>query len=80
MNQFAYQEDWGEKYDNLGDLGIYLLNLSKNQAVEVPGIDFKSLTPGQPKLGPAGNYLVYTAWKSDLPRKLGMIYCYIVLV
>ncbi|CAN0420067.1 unnamed protein product, partial [Hapterophycus canaliculatus] len=70
-----YEEDWGEKYDGVSRLGLFIADVGGSGRVdEVPGIS-NTLTPGQPRFSKDGRFLVYTAWDCE-PRKLGMIYCY----
>ncbi|CAM9383223.1 unnamed protein product [Scytosiphon promiscuus] len=73
--QFMYEEDWGEKYDGVSRLGLFIADVGGSDRVdEIPGISDK-FTPGQPRFSKDGQYVVYTAWDGE-PRKLGMIYCY----
>ncbi|CBJ49173.1 conserved unknown protein [Ectocarpus siliculosus] len=73
--QFVYEEDWGEKYEGVSRLGLFLADIGGSGEVkEIPGIS-STLTPGQPQFSKDGRHVVYTAWDCE-PRKLGMIYCY----
>ena len=72
-SSLLWQEDWGEKYTGLTDLGIFLVDFTTGRVGEVPGIS-PSLTPGQPSVSSDGSLLVYTGWEQE-PRRLGMIYC-----
>jgi len=81
-NKFEFVEDWGEKYVDVADLKLFILNICSGIVKEVEGIDVASYTVGQPQfLFPLQNdeqcayRLAYTAW-DNAPRKLGMIYCY----
>lgn len=81
-------EDWGEKYAELSallDLFIVNIHSGKVERVEnVPGgVDEPTThggyTLGQASFSPCGTHVVYTAWDagggSEMPRRLGMIYC-----
>ncbi|CAM9358885.1 unnamed protein product [Discosporangium mesarthrocarpum] len=74
-SQFLYREDWGEQYDGVVSLGLYMVDLGgSGRVVEITGVP-EGLTPGQPCFSKDGRHVVYTAWDAT-PRKLGMIYCY----
>ena len=77
-NKFDYQEDWGEKYVDVSELGIFVLDIAKQKVTRLPLNDVKEFTIGQPNLISVGGskyFLSYTAWNNK-PRRLGMIYCY----
>jgi hypothetical protein len=40
------REDWGEKYDGVGKLGLYLLSVESGHVATLQGID-PNTTPGQ---------------------------------
>jgi acylaminoacyl-peptidase len=81
-NKFEFEEDWGEKNTELAQTCLYLLTLSpglKASVQRIEGIDYDRYTVGQPVLRVQNDsksmQIVYTAWE-NLPRKLGMIYCF----
>lgn len=82
-SKFDYVEDWGERFDGLSSLVIVVLDIIKGTTRVLPGIDSTQITVGQPVFRPrkepdessSSFELVYTVW-SNLPRKLGMVYCY----
>jgi acylaminoacyl-peptidase len=73
-NRYNYDEDWGEKYEGISKLGLFILDLGTGIIKEIPGISSKE-TVGQPMFTPCSQGIVYTAWGSAF-RKMGMIYCY----
>lgn len=73
-NKYNYDEDWGEKYEGVSRLGLYVLDLENKVTKEIPGINIQD-TVGQPIFTPCSGGIVYTAWLGSY-RKLGMIYCY----
>lgn len=85
INKFDFVDDWGEKYVDVCNLGIFLLDTTTGKSVQLPGVDISQFTIGQPQFIPpskpssdeeVGQYrLAYTAWNIH-PRRLGMIYCY----
>ena len=85
------KEDWGEKYVDTADLGLFCLSTTTGRVCQIKntpateklnensnGMD--TYTLGQPVFSPCGNSVVYTAWDAGagnkMPRKLGSIYCY----
>ncbi len=86
-SKFDYLEDWGEKYVEVSDLGIFVLDILQGHVTQLPGVDTSRVTIGQPQfVSPSvqcedgtvqrnGYHIAYTAW-SIQPRRLGMIYCY----
>lgn len=78
VNKYDFVDDWGEKYVDVTNLGIYILNTINGKVYSLPNVDVAQWTVGQPQFIPtsAASYrIAYTAWNS-LPRRLGMIYCY----
>lgn len=73
-NRYRYDEDWGEKYEGISRLGLFLLDIRTGVVKEVPGISDKD-TIGQPTFTPCSQGIVYTAWIGTC-KKMGMIYCY----
>jgi hypothetical protein len=73
-NKYRYEEDWGEKYEGINHLGLYLLDLQTGAIKPVPGIN-PNETVGQPVFTPCSQGIVYTAWIGSY-RKMGMIYCF----
>eukprot|EP01038_Epipyxis_sp_PR26KG_P010072 gene10072-13535_t len=79
-NKYDYIEDWGEKYDGITKVSIFVFDILNRIVISVPNVDHNIWTVGQPSFMPNNNnnndlWLCYTAWK-NIPRKLGMIYCY----
>jgi acylaminoacyl-peptidase len=80
-NKYDYQEDWGEKYVEVSDLGIFVLDIATQIVIPIALLDAEDYTCGQPNFiqnaaDENGKYLLaYTAWNNK-PRRLGMIYCY----
>eukprot|EP00638_Chattonella_subsalsa_P003190 CAMPEP_0117761534 /NCGR_PEP_ID=MMETSP0947-20121206/17345_1 /TAXON_ID=44440 /ORGANISM="Chattonella subsalsa, Strain CCMP2191" /LENGTH=818 /DNA_ID=CAMNT_0005582559 /DNA_START=174 /DNA_END=2630 /DNA_ORIENTATION=- len=72
--EFAWREDWGEKYVGTVDLGLFVVNLENGKVKEIKGAP-DDLTIGSPVFSADAKHVVYTAW-NNLPNKLGMIYCY----
>jgi hypothetical protein len=75
---FEYKEDWGERYVDVSELVLVVVDTHKHTAVLVPDIDTAELTVGQPVFVPSDNNsykIAYTGWPTK-PRRLGMIYCY----
>jgi acylaminoacyl-peptidase len=73
---FEYKEDWGERYVDVTELVLVVVDTHRQSAIVVPDIDMNTWTVGQPVFIPSDKYrIVYTAWCTK-PRRLGMIYCY----
>lgn len=81
VNKYDFVDDWGEKYVDVSNLGVFILSVTTGSVVALPNVDINQWTIGQPQFIPLrdtapGKYqIVYTAWNT-LPRRLGMIYCY----
>lgn len=87
--KYEYVDDWGEKYEGVNDLGIFIFNIYTGKVKMLPNIDLEKYTVGQPHLFSVKNdnlslkynediiryFISYTAWDIN-PRRLGMIYCY----
>lgn len=78
-NKFDYIEDWGEKYVDVSDLGIFVLDIQERKVIAIIQ-DESEYTIGQPVFvphpsTPSKYAIAYTAWNVK-PRRLGMIYCY----
>ena len=78
--KFEHVDDWGEKYEGVGDTCISVLNTRTGVTVAVPGLDAEGmLTVGQPLLrqdaSSGKTYLIYTAWRNK-PKRLGLVFCY----
>jgi hypothetical protein len=73
-NKYRYDEDWGEKYEGISRLGLFLLDLQNGIIKEVPGISANE-TVGQPVFTPCSQGIIYTTWIGSC-RKMGMIYCF----
>jgi hypothetical protein len=75
-NKYSYQEDWGEKYTGVSELGLFVLELRTGAITRVPGPGGGGgESVGQPAFTPCGTGVVYTSWPTA-PKRLGMIYCY----
>jgi len=74
-----FVEDWGEKYEGVSSTCLCVLDTHTGRVTKVPGIDSSLQTVGQPVFQPSTDgttySLVYTSW-SNVPRRLGMIFCY----
>ena len=69
--------DWGEKYVNVSQFVICVLDTTTGQVRTVPGIDTENGCPGQPVFVSRGSRcgIVYTYW-STRPRRMGILMCY----
>lgn len=45
-DKFEFREDWGEKYDGVSQLGLFVLSLSTGRVARVAAVA-DHLTPGQ---------------------------------
>ena len=80
-SKYNYVEDWGERFGGVGALGLFVLDVQSQTVRKISDIDTEQWTVGQPCLiaigaGETVRYLLaYTAF-SNLPRKLGVVYCF----
>jgi acylaminoacyl-peptidase len=78
VSKYEYVEDWGERFVGLSSLRIAIVNTDTGKISLLPDFHGGNATNGQPQFRPGirSKYeLAYTSW-SNLPRKLGMVYCY----
>ena len=81
-------ENWGEKYTDMSALlDLFVVNTESGKVGRVEnvpgGVDdvttHGGFTLGQARFSPCDTHVVYTAWDagggSEMPRRLGMIYC-----
>ena len=75
-SKYSYREDWGEKYVGIGETSICILHTLSGRHTSLSNPIFNGITPGQPCFDPTdASRLVFTGW-SNLPRRLGMLYCH----
>jgi len=73
--KFEFKESWGEKYEEVIETVVCVVDRVSGQIVVLPHTSPSSTSSGQPEFMPFSNRLSFTSWKTS-PRKLGMIYCY----
>lgn len=87
---YGKTERWGEKYTKMaGLLDLFLLNIKSGAIAKIENVPTEKSNEestldgyclGQASFSPCGTHVVYTAWDAgaggEMPRRLGMIYCY----
>ena len=58
-SKYEYQEDWGEKYTGVAELGLYILNIESGKVAHIPNVPL-DVTVGQPIFTPCGRYVLCT--------------------
>lgn len=71
-SKYDYKEDWGELYNGVSSLCVYVLELSTGEVKPLEGMPAQD-TPAQPSfVGDRG--VIYTAYNT-VPKRLGLVYC-----
>ncbi|XP_038211938.1 acylamino-acid-releasing enzyme-like isoform X2 [Zerene cesonia] len=72
--EYIYKPDWGEQLVGKKQSVIVKCDLDNEAITILQGVP-EDLCPGQVRFAPDGKGIVGVAWKTDDPRRLGLIYC-----
>ncbi|KAJ8525197.1 hypothetical protein ON010_g15918 [Phytophthora cinnamomi] len=73
--KFEFEDDWGEQYEGKKTASIFLATLATGKIEEVKGVP-ANLTCADVAFVPGDHELVFAATETDMPKRLGIIYCY----
>ncbi|KAF2076284.1 hypothetical protein CYY_002399 [Polysphondylium violaceum] len=72
--EYIYSGNWGESYQELSDLSIFMCDLQNDKVYQLP-FPTDQIAPGQIQFNPDGKSLVFVGWSVE-KRKLGIKLCY----